>query len=1292
MESPDSGVTVCRTGQNLEETNKEEDGCSRRPGSPPHPAPLPHRPAAVRARTEDVVSDAASFRELMISDPLVHSLVKAGFERPSPVQKAAIPLGRIGTDLIVQAKSGTGKTVVFAVICLERIKPELSSTQALILAPTREIAIQSEEVIRTLASELPAPPVTSAVFVGGLPMLDDEKKLRRLCHVAVGTPGRVGALLQVERLVTSGLTLLVLDEVDSLLGDSFYEDVTWIYDQLPKRKQVLAFSATYTPELLADLEPLMRRPQRVMMCSETVSLLGVKQFYELVPAEPVAELESCRRSGDSTDAGDTAGVADGVAEPRAAATASATPAVFRRKVQQLLRLLGSVSFHQAAVFCNHKPRAEWLAAQLSAAGYPAAYLSGDRAQSERMEAMTAVRGFKLRVVVSTDVMARGVDLDRVNLVINLDLPYDAATYMHRVGRTGRFGSRGVCVSFVTAAELALLVLYVDEQSAAATATAASAAAAAEANGGGTGGERPVDRAADQEVGSEKGHGGAAELLLPLPQIIPEDLYGYELESEWERQALLQLVKNERQARQQKQEQQQGLTSVVVQESNAATAPTSRARDGELPDPPASQPLLDLPPLPEEIEAVRRAEQAVQAAARKAEKALRKQQQHQVEEQEATEQHRAQQHQGHEAKWRSYGDMEYGNHWYGYNGYGYGYAYGDWPSGDAVANASRPFQPYNYSGSAPGPMHAPAYSGYHYGPHGALYPYQDKSSAYDHQAGNAAYGTWGGTYGGSSAGQSQHAAAAAAWAQYYEQWGQAHGGSGAWRKGWPQPGDSALYSPGARNPKGAAAGAAGPVHARGGLTSTTGESSGGVRDQQLQQVAAEARIAAAADRGDIGAEYNTWSGTTTAGAVESFNYQTSAPALQRQSRPPNEGMESDKNVSTEEAVSGSAEEEEEEGSEFSFGALRGEVVPRRAAGAVPDVSWCSGAAGRRVSAPPGSAGITIAPNGPVAMAAGGQVADTIVAGLRGEDRANGEGREAGMGAGEDDAGELEDESWVFGDEDFSPDAAKVVDNLVVLLPPSQREQAQEQPSAGQGANNGPVSTPEAVAAAGARQRVQQSHPRQPAPVGAGTATPHAGTTAGGSGDSAAPWRWPYYGSYGPYDPAAAAYGSQGWSEYEGQQLQQGYGYSGGNGGYGTAGWGCQEPTQGYGPPVPPSPPPQPPQPDHPYAPHPGHHNEHHNNYYYGHRYGTVPGPYGQASYGSYSPYNQQLQAWYEGNVYPPSRSSRCAECLNRMLRDFVQQQYKWQEAYATWYEQYKQWYDEWLQDDAGVATATALAGA
>ncbi|GIL72180.1 hypothetical protein Vretimale_338 [Volvox reticuliferus] len=1267
MERLDSDVTVSRAGKNPEEINKEEDGCYRSPGLPPQPvAPLPHRPAAVRARTQDVVSDAASFRELMISDSLVHSLVTAGFERPSPVQKAAIPLGRIGTDLIVQAKSGTGKTVVFAVICLERIKPELSSTQALILAPTREIAIQSEEVIRTLASELPAPPVTSAVFVGGLPMLDDEKKLRRLCHVAVGTPGRVGALLQAERLVVNGLTLLVLDEVDSLLGDSFYEDVTWIYDQLPKRKQVLAFSATYTPELLADLEPLMRRPQRVMMCSETVSLLGVKQFYELVPAE-VADTGSSQRSG----------LVDGVAEPRAAATsASATPAVFRRKVQQLLRLLGSASFHQAAVFCNHKPRAEWLAEQLSAAGYPAAYLSGDRAQSERMEAMMAVRGFKLRVVVSTDVMARGVDLDRVNLVINLDLPYDAATYMHRVGRTGRFGSRGVCVSFVTETELALLVSYVDEQAAAATATAVSAAAAAQANGGGTGEGRATGEPADQEVEVVNGRGGAAELLLPLPQVIPEDLYGYELENEWERQALQQLVQKERQARQQQfvkqqqQGQQQETTSAVAKERDAAAAPTPTARDEELPDSSASQALLDLPPLPEEIAAARKAEQAAQAAARKAEKALRKQQR-KVEEGEATEWQSNQQQQGHEAEWRSYGDGEYGNSWYGY----YGYGYGGSPSGDVVASASRPFPPYNYSGSAPGSMHAPAYNGYHYGPHGASYPYQDTSSAYSYQAGTGAYDTCGSTYGGLSAGQSQHDAAAAAWAQYYEQWGRAQVSSGAWGQGgwssgWPQPVDSAIYPPSSRTPKAATAEAAGPVHA--------------------------GRVLANTGREDTGPGYSTLAGDE--GAEECFG-RTSAPELQRQKQ-----GEDDNREDSEEAGSGSAEEEDEAGSEFSFGALRGEVMPRSAATAAPDVLWCCGAAGRHGSASPGPAGGTKAPSGPKATMTCVPVAEAYAAGLRVEEEGeDGEDHEAEKMAGEDDDVELEDESWVFGDEDFSPDAAKVVDNLVVLVPPQQREQAQEQPSAESGADNAAASAPEAVAVAGSQQRGQQRRP-QPAPVGAATARPHAGTAAGGPGDSAAPWRWPYYGA--SYDPYAAAYGSQGWSEYERQQWQQGYGYSGGDGGYGLAGWGCQEQpssfsaaaaTQGYGPSVHPSPPRQPPLPHHPYAPHPGHHYQHNNSYYYGHRCETVPssrtpGWYGQASYRSYPQYNQQLQQWYEGDVHPPLRSSRCAECLNRVLRDFVQQQYKWQEAYAAWYEQYKQWYEEWLQDDAGVAAATARAGA
>ncbi|MEW5310630.1 MAG: hypothetical protein WDW38_002409 [Sanguina aurantia] len=383
-----------------------------------------------RVRTSDVLSDnAKSFEDLLLSPALISSLKLSGFTQPSPVQQSAIPLGRIGSDLIVQAKSGTGKTVAFAVICLLRVKAAVTLPQALILAPSREIAIQSEQVLSKLAAGLAAPAITSAVFVGGLPVVDDEKKLRRLVHIAVGTPGRVCALVTSGALTVDSLTLLVLDEADALLSDSFYPDVTWLYDQLPRRKQVMAFSATYTPELLAELEPLMKRPQRVMMCEQSVSLVGVVQFYRLVGGEQAPRPQPQQEGTEGASA--------------------VPPPVFERKVAALLELLGGVAFHQSAVFCNYKPHAEWLASRLTQAGYPAVYLSGEVPQEERMLAIANVKGFKARVIVSTDVLARGVDLERVNLVANLDLPRSAATYMHRVGRTGRFGTLGVAVSYLT---------------------------------------------------------------------------------------------------------------------------------------------------------------------------------------------------------------------------------------------------------------------------------------------------------------------------------------------------------------------------------------------------------------------------------------------------------------------------------------------------------------------------------------------------------------------------------------------------------------------------------------------------------------------------------------------------------------------------------------------------------------------------------------------------------------------------------------------------------------------------
>lgn len=382
------------------------------------PAFAEQRPQQQRRRTIDVTTGAASFDELMLPDWMLRGLAAGGFLRPSPVQTAAIPLGRLGADLIVQAKAGTGKTLVFGIICLDKLQAEVAAPQALVLAPTHEIALQSAEVLGQLAAHMPAPGTAVGIFIGGLPISEDQKLLRRRCNIAVGTPGRICRLLEIGALVPKYIRTLVLDEADHLMSDSFLRDIRYLAKtMLPKRKQVLALSATYPPALLAELDDLTDEPHHVMLCPETVSLLGVKQFFHQLPEG---------LDGD---------------------------ALLEAKVQQLLRVLSTTTFHQALVFCNGRPEGQALANRLCALGYPSVFVSGSHAQVDRMDAIAAVHDFRVRVVVATDLAARGLDLANVNLVANLDLPYDAATYMHRVGRTGRFGTHGVAIAFVTSSEL-----------------------------------------------------------------------------------------------------------------------------------------------------------------------------------------------------------------------------------------------------------------------------------------------------------------------------------------------------------------------------------------------------------------------------------------------------------------------------------------------------------------------------------------------------------------------------------------------------------------------------------------------------------------------------------------------------------------------------------------------------------------------------------------------------------------------------------------------------------------------
>eukprot|EP00884_Botryococcus_braunii_P020562 jgi/Botrbrau1/718/Bobra.160_2s0041.1 len=372
-----------------------------------------------RARTSDVRPAAESFAELLLPGWLLKGLNDAGFLQPSPVQEAAIPQARCGADLVVQAKSGTGKTAVFGVVAAERVDVDNPNPQALVIAPTREIAMQAGEIMSAIGAYRPSSGVSVGVFIGGMPTEEDCRRLRRTCHIAVGTPGRLAALLKMGALQKlQHMKLVVLDEADRLMVPPFRDDVKRLLDSAPSSKQLMAFSATYTPGLLAEVESLMASPQRVLLDLDTPSLLGVRQFYVTVQ-----------------DAGE---------------------GVWAAKVQQLLRLLESVSFSQAVVFCQPENLDSPLVDTLIERGFPSAFISGANSQVERLDIINALRAFRLRVVVSNDLLARGLDLERVNLVVNLDLPQDAATYLHRVGRTGRFGTLGLAITLVTPSDLPAL--------------------------------------------------------------------------------------------------------------------------------------------------------------------------------------------------------------------------------------------------------------------------------------------------------------------------------------------------------------------------------------------------------------------------------------------------------------------------------------------------------------------------------------------------------------------------------------------------------------------------------------------------------------------------------------------------------------------------------------------------------------------------------------------------------------------------------------------------------------------
>ncbi|KAL1473876.1 hypothetical protein MTO96_021778 [Rhipicephalus appendiculatus] len=367
-------------------------------------------------RSQDVLQsedENATFEEFLLSKQLLSGLRKSGFVRPSPIQLRAIPLGLCGFDMVVQAKSGTGKTCVFSVLTLQAVNVSNNAVQVLILAPTREIAVQSCDTVCCLGCDMPE--LKAYAFIGGVPIKEDLQKLAR-CHVAVGTLGRLLQLIQQGQLSLERVRLLVLDEADQLLGEGFQEDLRKLWASLPERRQVVAASATYPPEVARILEEeLLRKPMLVRLGVDAPALLGVSQWY-------------C--------------VAEGTNEA----------AWFSRKLHTLDKLLRRMPFSQCLVFLNSQARAQSLEERLRHAGHRAQLLSGAQAQSERIKALVCLKAYRCRILVSTDLAARGIDAERVNLVIHFDVAYDLETHLHRSGRAGRYGTAGQAVTLVTGLE------------------------------------------------------------------------------------------------------------------------------------------------------------------------------------------------------------------------------------------------------------------------------------------------------------------------------------------------------------------------------------------------------------------------------------------------------------------------------------------------------------------------------------------------------------------------------------------------------------------------------------------------------------------------------------------------------------------------------------------------------------------------------------------------------------------------------------------------------------------------
>jgi ATP-dependent RNA helicase DeaD len=351
-----------------------------------------------------------SFADLNLPAPILKALKDVGYETPSPIQAATIPLLMEGRDILGQAQTGTGKTAAFALPVLSRIDVKNPAVQALVLAPTRELAIQVAEAFQSYAAHLKNFHVLP--IYGGQAYGPQLASLRRGAQVVVGTPGRVIDHLDKGTLDLSKLTTLVLDEADEMLRMGFIDDVERILKETPETRQTALFSATMPPAIRRIANTYLRDPQEVTVAAKTTTAVNITQRYWLV-----------------------AGL---------------------QKLEALTRILEAEPFDGMIIFARTKLGTEELASKLQARGFAAAAINGDLAQQQRERTIEQLKNGKIDILVATDVAARGLDVERITHVINYDVPSDPESYTHRIGRTGRAGRSGDAILFITPRERGML--------------------------------------------------------------------------------------------------------------------------------------------------------------------------------------------------------------------------------------------------------------------------------------------------------------------------------------------------------------------------------------------------------------------------------------------------------------------------------------------------------------------------------------------------------------------------------------------------------------------------------------------------------------------------------------------------------------------------------------------------------------------------------------------------------------------------------------------------------------------